>query len=486
MPKKAGSYVHKYEWLLIILAIIVLIRIPSWFEPYWYGDEAIYLTIGQALRKGVQLYSQIHDNKPPFLYLMAAVANGNLFWFKFLATAWNLATITVFYKLAEKFCENKRAVVITTGVFALLTTWPKLEGNIANAELFFLLPTVTAVYLLWGKKTNRLGVFTAGLFFGTAALFKMPAVLEAGVWPFLWLVFGDKEWWRKTLILAAGAAIPITLSLFYYWTKGALSEYLVAAWVQNIPYLSSWKAASSGTGIYSLKGRIVLLFLLSAPILGWARKIGRRGVMIGMWGLIALFASLLSGRPYPHYMLQGAGVLALSLSLIIRGRKPEKAAGIIVPGLFFAAALTFHFYNYQTISYYGNFVKWVLRQKTANEYFAWFDNPVNNNYEISSVIANGSTENDKVFVWGDVPMIYALTGRSPVGKYIVKYHIKDFHAELPTMEMLNQEPPKYVVSFGDEEELPGFSSWLVNYYKLQKTVGRAEIYRLSILGGKYN
>ena len=74
----------KKRWLVIVLALVVVLRIPSLFEPYWYGDEAIYLTIGQAINRGVPLYSGTHDHKPPLLYLVAAVA-GNEFWLKFAA-----------------------------------------------------------------------------------------------------------------------------------------------------------------------------------------------------------------------------------------------------------------------------------------------------------------------------------------------------------------------------------------------------------------
>ena len=41
-----------HEAILMILAGVVFLRIPSLFEPYWYGDEGIYLTIGQAMRHG--------------------------------------------------------------------------------------------------------------------------------------------------------------------------------------------------------------------------------------------------------------------------------------------------------------------------------------------------------------------------------------------------------------------------------------------------
>ena len=64
---------HKKElsFLSVVIFLIIILRVPSIFEPYWYGDEGIYLTIGNALAQGETLYRDIHDNKPPFIYLLA-------------------------------------------------------------------------------------------------------------------------------------------------------------------------------------------------------------------------------------------------------------------------------------------------------------------------------------------------------------------------------------------------------------------------------
>ncbi len=72
-----------YLIFALILFSIFLFRLPSLYEPFWYGDEGIYLVLGQAVRKGLVLYRDIHDNKPPLLYWLAAVSE-NLFWFKFI------------------------------------------------------------------------------------------------------------------------------------------------------------------------------------------------------------------------------------------------------------------------------------------------------------------------------------------------------------------------------------------------------------------
>ncbi|OGC99636.1 hypothetical protein A2701_00305 [Candidatus Amesbacteria bacterium RIFCSPHIGHO2_01_FULL_47_34] len=476
---KAIKWLVKHEWLALIWAGVIFLRIPNLFEPYWYGDEAIYLVIGQAINKGVSLYSQIHDNKPPLLYLTAAISGGYLFWFKFLAMVWNLATIWVFTKTAEKFFHpNKRMVITATVIFALLTTLPLLEGNIANAELFFLLPSLAAVWKLWGSR-NEKDAFSGGLLLGVGALFKMPVLLEAGVWPLLWLAYHERKMWKKTAALAAGAMIPILLSLVFYYFQGSGKEYLTAAWLQNLPYLSSWKAGSGGTGIYSIKARLLILAGALAAITVGARRIEKKGAILATWAALTLFAALLSGRPYPHYLLQMAGALAVATAWAVWGKEKTRlpALGVLAAGLLFFAI--FRFYVYPVGSYYINFAQWIAGRKNTADYYHAFNPAINRNYAVAKAVVERSRNKDKIFVWGDEPMIYALARRLPSGRYTVKYHIKDFEAEEETIKTLWIDQPKYIISLGHEDELPGLSTLLNTLYRLEQTIQEARIYRLS-------
>ena len=102
MPKRHWIHkIHLPAWVVGILAIVLILRIPSFFEPYYYGDEMIYLALGQGVRQGLILFKDIHDNKPPLLYLAAAIA-GNLFWFKAILCFWNMFTVAFFYKLSSR------------------------------------------------------------------------------------------------------------------------------------------------------------------------------------------------------------------------------------------------------------------------------------------------------------------------------------------------------------------------------------------------
>ncbi|MEK7111921.1 MAG: hypothetical protein AAB875_01200, partial [Patescibacteria group bacterium] len=97
---------HIPVWLAILLGIVIVLRIPFFFEPFSYGDEMIYLALGEGIRKGLILYQGVYDNKPPLLYLLAAVA-GNVFWFKAILSFWSLITVVLFWKLASALFPNK-------------------------------------------------------------------------------------------------------------------------------------------------------------------------------------------------------------------------------------------------------------------------------------------------------------------------------------------------------------------------------------------
>jgi hypothetical protein len=175
------------------------------FEPYWYGDEGIYLTLGMALRKGLVFYRDIHDNKPPFLYLIAALAQTQ-FWFKFISLWWQAATTVAVYKLAEIIFArlprppdlvgrarndegDRGAILLVTAMFAALMT--VFEGNIANGEIFMILPVTVGMLLMISQisdirnkksdiryQKSEIRYFWIGVLFAAGFLFKVPAALD--------------------------------------------------------------------------------------------------------------------------------------------------------------------------------------------------------------------------------------------------------------------------------------------------------------------
>jgi len=217
--------------------------------------------------------------------------------------------------------------------------------------------------------------------------------------------------------------------------------------------------------------------VLIAGIVVVNKRLKKQAIIVGTWWIVTLFAALLSGRPYPHYLLQMAGVLTCGAVILASGKRWERGLVAILIVVFAGAITFFRFWVYPVAGYYLNFAKWVIGRQTKQEYFAWFGPGVLRNYRISGIIAAGSKPSDRIFVWGDEPMIYALTRRLPATKYMAKYHVESFAAQDRTIEEVESNNPRYIVTFSDMRELPGLAQLILSKYLLEEKVDDVRIYR---------
>ncbi|MBL7150363.1 hypothetical protein ISS86_00350 [Candidatus Microgenomates bacterium] len=477
--------------LICILVFVFFLRLPSLFEPFTYGDEGIYLTLGQAMRKGVVLYREIHDNKPPLLYLLAALT-GSFSYFRLLLFLWSLLTIYLFFRLTQwLFPQNKPAIIISTSFFAVLISIHAFEGNVANAENFMLLPTIAGFLLILKnlKSKKSLLFFLSGIFFSLAALFKIPAAfdfLAALVFIFLfsfeekrYACLAGRQAIRNILYAILGFSFPFLVTFIYFFFQNALNQYLVAAFFQNIPYLSSWASKKSQTlGLpLPLLSRTLLVALTTLVLFVWRKRTSSAVKLILLWFSFSLFAALLSSRPYPHYLLQVIPSLALSFGLIFRKSK-EKIIPLFLVFIFSFSFLVFNFWRYPNFSYYLNFYQFALKMKSKNEYFSYFGSQAKVVYQVANYIQTHTYPQEAIFIWGTQPSIYALSRRLPVGRYTVSYHIVDFNGYQETMEALKEKKPSLVIKIKEEKRrFPDFEGFLRNYYLKTETIEGIEIFR---------
>ncbi|MBU3935219.1 hypothetical protein KJ909_00945 [Patescibacteria group bacterium] len=456
MDRKRVRKILSTYWLILVLGLVLLLRLPSLSEPFTYGDEGIYLTLGQALRKGLVFYRDIHDNKPPMLYLLAALA-GSFTRFRVLLFFWASLTIFIFYELCLLlFPKNKKAIVVATTTFAILTSIHTFEGNVANAENFMLLPILTGFYLFLKNNSRKISWsvwLLIGYLFSFATLFKVPAAFDFAALFILAVLISKSHTILKNLfLLITGFLLPISLTLIYYAAKGSFQQYLTAAFLQNIPYLSSWSLDKPQTVGLPLAfiGRGSSVLAVIALLFIYRKNISTQIQLIVLWFSFALFASLLSSRPYPHYLLQVIPALSLSFGLLFFKGK-QKIIPIILSVSLIAVFLIFKFWHYPNLSYYQNFYQHLLKMKTKEEYFADFGSHTMAIYQIAEYLRTHTQPDEKIFIWGNQPSIYALANRLPVGRYTVAYHIQDFDGFEETINLLSENPPRYIIT---EKNLP--------------------------------
>lgn len=537
-----NNFILKYKhWFLVyILVITFLLRLPSLFEPYWYGDEGITLTMGQVWRSGLILYRDIHDNKPPLLYILAGVAN-NLFWFKFILTYWVLATIGIFWGLIWQI--NKRLLItpwlniISTAIFALLITIPYWEGNLANGEIFMLAPIMVGMYLviinipnddqhLAAKITNlkiltlfnqlltrkdktstskieQIWLYLAGICFGIGFLFKQPAVFDfiSGLL-FLSYLIRRKNFlasgyifFTKTTILSLGFITPVALAAVYFLLHNAGFDFIRDVFLNNFFYISVWEPESKwGSTIAfggSLQQRFIVLIMLCAGIWLIRNKIKKTVLLILLWFVLSLFGALLSGRPYPHYLLQVVPTLCIFIGWFIAGLNnlefnkslaDIKRPTIIIPlfcfMLFYLSWARIGFGNYPTRNYYKNFYDYITGHKSSESYYQWFNLRVSNTYQLAAWLKFHTSSSDEVFIWGDDTMIYPLANKIPPVSYIAAYHINQFNVQPIVISELKNDPPEYIIKLHSApDSFPQLDGFILQQYRLMGVLGEADVYK---------
>lgn len=476
--------------LLAFVFLAAILRIPSLFEPYWYGDEAIYLALGEGIRQNLVLYRDIFDHKPPAIYLLAAAA-GSVFWFRLILLFWHAATIVLFWELCgHLFSKKPKIVILATGLFTLLTTIPLLEGNIANSEIFMIAPTIAGLLLVFtGKKSSFLKLFLAGILFSLAGLFKVPAFFDFLALIVFWLFSAKpslkalKELVRKMVIVGLGLFIPILAGGAYFWSQGAFPQFIDASWSQNFTYLSRWQAPSLSVfetiAQAGLVARAVILGGIIFILFVFRKRFDTPTLFASIWFSFTLFAALIPGRPYPHYIIQVIPPLSLLVAILALGRERYRFLPIPFLGVLLFSLVFYKFYYYPSFPYYKNFIEFAMGQKSQMQYFEHFDRRMPSLYTLNAFLSQRTTKKDKIFIWGTMPELYALSGRLPPGRYITSFHITDFQGEEETLKALENNKPAYIFTLREEQRpFPGFSAFLQSNYIYLQNIDTVDVWKL--------
>lgn len=495
----------KETWFILYTIILFfLLRLPSLIEPYWYGDEAIYEVIGMALNKGRMLYSQIWDNKPPLIYLIYAFAHADQFTIRLFSLVSAVSSAIIFYYLSLRLFRSYKISTVCTVFYIILFATPILEGNIANAENFMLLPIIAASLLVYkiseAKKTNQAQIkpqvtlFFAGLLLSVAFLFKIVAIFDFAAFliflTFLYLpekfvspkgkllILENKRLYKDLLknlmIYATGFLIPIALTVLYFLIQGSFIDFMQAAFLNNISYIGYKNKFIISQGFLLLK----LLALFSViGLLFWKRKIIPQSIMfILIWFFFSVFNAFFSGRVWTHYLLVLLPSTVLVLGLLFE-RKAKKIRIIILGLLIILIYFVNVFFKIsissieKTFQYYQNYALFITNKKSIKEYQKYFDRRVPRDYEVARLIVNKLKPDDSVFIWGNNPQIYVLSNTLPPGKYAVEYHISQSSKAVEETENdLKMIKPKYLIILSEMTHIPFSIEAYINKYYLEGAI----------------
>lgn len=480
---------QKKTWfLLVVLFFFFLLRLPSLFEPNWYGDEGIYQVIGTALHKGRHLYTGIWDNKPPLLYYIYALWNGDQFSVRLFSILFGIGAIIVFFFIAKKLFIREKVIFISTGIFALLFATPFLEGNIANAENFMLFPIALAGLLVLratihpSKKRHQIiiNLFWSGILLGIAFLIKIVAIFDFGAFFIFYFISMYKgkdhilSQIKSLLLFGIGFLIPFLVTCIFFFIQGNFRDFLLSAFFSNVGYVEYGNSFFIPHGLLVIK-LIGLLFFV-AILFHKRMHISVTHLFVLIWVVFALFDMFFSQRPYTHYVLTGIISFSLFIGLVIAEKKEKKL--LLLLGICCLILIEREFTLRARIpkflfGYYRNFIAFTLQQQKTSDYLTFFDKITPRDYTIADFINTNKKTTDRIFLWGDDAQVYKLTNLLPPGRFIVAYHIVSSASNMrETASALAQNPPRYIIVFPKQSIIP----YSMMYYQPKIQINDTTIY----------
>ena len=435
----------------LVLATFVLgvvLRLPTFGRPLLSDDEAIYAVTADALGRGDLLYRDVVDHKPPLIYHVyqagfAALGRYNTQGAHALVVL--AVLLTAGFLFAIKWREGAGrgpgvgfsggVALAAAGLFLVFgTTWHDYDALAANCELFLLAPQTIAAWLLLRDEARPRGArvwathLAVGVLIGTSALFKYQGLsfLGASMGLLVWWVILERasSRWAAAMALCQVAGSLVPPALYLWWCRGAGNATAAIYWFKfNFSYvqagLTGFAAMARGLRRTALIGGVALvpyaLGLWAAVAAGAAivRVIRRRlagapsvdtdvpppSVVLGLLWLVTATVSMLpGGRFFGHYFHLVLAPLCLLAApafcrLWSRGwpyRAPLCALCALPALVFFLLATV------------------------ARPLGAALDEGEPDYRQVAARIADLTTVDERVFVWGNSPQLYVLA-RRPMG-----------------------------------------------------------------------
>ena len=451
--------------VFMLAALTFLLRIPFWARPLDM-DEGLYAYGGWQMLKGLVVYRDLWDFKPPGAYFLNAFIFGitspeavNIY---LVAAIFGSLTCLAVYKIAYLLWGRSTAV-LSGIIFAFYSVSPYIQGCGVNTEIFMIAPLTWFLYIILKavESGDRKFYFVSGLLAGLAVLFKQ--VAGVGVLLGLFAVLcgakpGERRI-RRDLFSAttflAGVIIPWVAVSLYFLYVGALKEWFFWQVVYPFAYMGytfheqTWRQDWARFS-WVLQGTLLLLLL---SMVGLASVVKRssaiRERIVGLFFPLSAVVVLAGWNFFPHYFVQMAPMVAL-----FGGKGIQTLYGWIWPkrSLFLSGLLAAVLLLTGVLfvkSHYKFFLVYTGEEISVHEWLWIFpsDPVLGNARKLGLDLRRVTKETDTIFVWKHHPEInfYALR-KTPVRSPIMSLpNMPDLRPE--AIRDIERGKPEYFVLF---------------------------------------
>lgn len=402
-------------WFLVLLCLVT--RLPALRYDVISDDEAIYEAMGRTIADGGVMYRDTIDHKPPglaYTYALVRIACGGrsrlaIDAIHVLGLLVVLVTALALAAIARRLALDGTWAAI--GYVLVSAIKSPVDGLAVNGELMLNLPTALALLCVLeaGKRPGARGTALdalAGALACIAGLYKYQGFAIGLVLPVVWASrrASARALTSAALSTALGTALVVGAVITCFAAHHALAEAVDWALLFNRRYLAEGPTLGGAATrlCMQLVGIVLpgLLFYAAGfvGLLAVGRRRGWTALIVIVWTALTVGCVTLGGRFFGHYFVQLELPLSLAASPILAAwsvTNPRRVAlGCILPTLLF-------------------FTIAMLPTQTR----PWLNPDDPDVAAIGRAIAEMSTPDETLWVWGNVPQLYYAADRRPGVRY---------------------------------------------------------------------
>ena len=443
-------------WILALSLVTVsalALRIPTTAEPLGI-DQGLFASAARGLARGMVLYRDVWDQKPPAIFLTYRAAfswlgwtSSTIAWLDLLASA---ATTAFVFAIARRH-GGAVAGAVAAALFAALTmpSWLYRNGGILERsvpEVFIMLAMATAVWLASGLRERASIARAAGLgaCVGIAMVFKpnagvyLPALLA---WVFVYQAGTFRDFVRTFVVASAAILVAPILTFLWLWATGALPETWTALVTFNRFYVSGGftaggyaRAFADAVGLRVKTEPLWIAGAIGTAVVIWdlirVRRIDAFAALAVAWGAGAALTIATNGIfLFNTYFIQALAPLAL-LATWLLAAGVSRTAIHRVAAIAAMALMTLVLWQRHYIGRVAEFVDLDSRalagtidQTTYLERFGGYGNDrgysARANAELAAYIRARTSADDEIYLFGiNGSGVYFATDRRPAARFL--------------------------------------------------------------------
>jgi len=512
---------------LILLGLVVLFAgavIGSVSLTYPFGrDQAIYAYAGKLLLEGKMNYLYVFDLKPPGIHFLFAfiqfVSGESMFNARIFDICWQVMTAFIIMIIAFRYTKEKYLSLLSAVIYLFLyfrqDYWHTMQTD-GSLNLLF---AVSVLLLLSGHDRHSfLKMFFAGAIFAAALLFKYTIISFLPLL-FIIILLDKKNLFslrvKNVLVYSAGLVVTGALVILLYYYTGALNAFWDIQFTQTplytkIAYETETKGYIASQLIklftYSVYSPLIILSLIAFVFVILKRKLEFPNLLLFAWIFSSLFSLIIQWKFYYYHFLVIIPSFAIGavygLSFIKDLFRNKTGIYRLVMSLFLIGFSVFAIKPYlQSYPILFSFLSgkenlesvYVKNGFTSDSVFM-----VGKTLKAAEIVKNETGIEDGIFVWGFDPLIYYLSGRKCVSRFIYNFPLlwkgenasfkREFLSEIekknPRMIIVAANDPLFFISGYEEDSkkllkrFPEFDSFLNSKYVYKSNAGDYEVYEL--------